>query len=41
MNQLTEEIFEQTLRSFITPETIDLRDISFPGGQINIMLPEV
>ena len=27
MNQLTEETFEQTLRSFITSETIDLRDL--------------
>jgi len=39
MNQLTEETFEQTLRSFISSETIDLRDISFidPYGMLALL----
>ena len=39
MNQLTEETFEQTLRSFITSETVDLRDIFFidPYGMLALL----
>jgi anti-sigma regulatory factor (Ser/Thr protein kinase) len=39
MNQLTEETFEKTLRSFIASETIDLRDISFidPYGMLGLL----
>ena len=39
MNQLTEETFEQTLRSFITSEQIDLRDVSFidPYGMLGLL----
>ena len=39
MNQITEETFEQTLRSFISSETIDLRGISFidPYGMLALL----
>jgi anti-sigma regulatory factor (Ser/Thr protein kinase) len=39
MNQLTEETFEQTLRSFIQSEKIDLRDVSFidPYGMVGLL----
>lgn len=39
MNQLTEETFEQTLRSFIRSEQIDLRGISFidPYGMLALL----
>jgi anti-sigma regulatory factor (Ser/Thr protein kinase) len=39
MNQLTEETFEQTLRSFIQSEEIDLRGVSFidPYGMLGLL----
>lgn len=39
MNQITEETFEQTLRSFISSERIDLSDISFidPYGMLGLL----
>jgi anti-sigma regulatory factor (Ser/Thr protein kinase) len=39
MTQLTEETFEQTLRSFIRSEEIDLRDVSFidPYGMVGLL----
>jgi anti-sigma regulatory factor (Ser/Thr protein kinase) len=39
MTQLTEETFEQTLRTFIHSEQIDLRDISFidPYGMVGLL----
>jgi len=39
MTQLTEETFEQTLRSFIHSEQIDLRDVSFidPYGMVGLL----
>src|SRR5512144_3085873 len=39
MNQLTEETFEQTLRSFISSEQIDLRGVSFidPYGMLGLL----
>ncbi|HET7318636.1 MAG TPA: ATP-binding protein [Nitrospirota bacterium] len=39
MNQLTEETFEQTLRSFIQAEQIDLRSVSFidPYGMLGLL----
>jgi anti-sigma regulatory factor (Ser/Thr protein kinase) len=39
MTQLTEETFEQTLRSFISSEQIDLRDVSFidPYGMVGLL----
>jgi anti-sigma regulatory factor (Ser/Thr protein kinase) len=39
MTQLTEETFEQTLRSFIRSEQIDLRDVSFidPYGMVGLL----
>jgi anti-sigma regulatory factor (Ser/Thr protein kinase) len=39
MTQLTEESFEQTLRSFITSEQIDLRDVTFidPYGMVGLL----
>jgi anti-sigma regulatory factor (Ser/Thr protein kinase) len=39
MNQITEETFEQTLRTFIRSEQIDLRDISFidPFGMLGLL----
>lgn len=39
MNQLTEETFEKTLRSFIRSDRIDLRDVSFidPYGMVGLL----
>ena len=39
MTQLTEDTFEQTLRSFITSEQIDLRNVSFidPYGMLGLL----
>ena len=39
MNQLTEETFEQTIRSFISSHEIDLRNISFidPFGMLGLL----
>jgi anti-sigma regulatory factor (Ser/Thr protein kinase) len=39
MTQLTEETFEQTLRSFIRSDGIDLRDVSFidPYGMVGLL----
>ncbi len=39
MNQLTEETFEKTLRSFISSEQIDLRTVSFidPYGMLGLL----
>ena len=39
MKQLTEDTFEQTLRSFIRSEQIDLRDVSFidPYGMLGLL----
>jgi hypothetical protein len=39
MTQITEDTFEQTLRSFIRSERIDLRDVSFidPYGMLGLL----
>jgi len=39
MNQITEDTFEQTLKSFISSEEIDLRDVSFidPYGMLALL----
>lgn len=39
MNQITEDTFEQTLKSFIRSEQIDLRDVSFmdPYGMLGLL----